>query len=451
MYAEFLSPDVVWDDSANYAEDAEQSLSVGDEAIDFAAVVLDPKSLRLEPEIFVSVDGLVDFWFYDWAPLGMDFRPDTKEPAHGVSLMAPIGPLGAESFINGTAIEDWRDRRPDWPQADEAEVVATAWTGLWSGVTGDLDQLYRDDARVQDTIAGIDVAGRDAIADLAAGAGSWEITTVAPDGVRGVYPFVRGRSGVKVLDEVVLVVAGEDEGGCEGEMVVWLVLDEGLVDEEIRYWPIERARRCFPTGDLPDGWWTDRPVPTEPARTDPLVVGGTTITVYSGTPDLNRLLAWGLGRFEAAGLAPATIASATFTLYGEFCDDMRARYRSTDEGADIGFCFDESDACPNDGCASFTALGRQLVLHELAHAWIEASIDESARQRFTDYAGLEVWTGQSVPWDERAVEHAAETITWGLMDQDMRLIQIGSPSPEQLTEGFRLLTGTDPLPKTDDF
>ncbi len=313
---------MVWDDSANYAEEAEGSPSVGDEAILFAASVLGPESLRLEPEIFISVDGLVDFFFYDWSPLGNDFRPDTKEPAHGVSLMAPIGPLGAESLVNGTAIEDWRDRRPGWPQADEAEAVATSWTQLWSGTTDDVDMLYRNDARLQDSIVGIDLAGRDAIVDFAASVGLWEITTVGPDDVRGVYPLVRGPSGAKVLEEVVLVVSGEDESGCTGEMVVWLVLDGGLVDKEIRYWPIEQARRCLPAGKLPDGWWTDRPVPTDPEAptedvetpTDPLSFGAATISVYDGTPNLNRLLAWGLGRFETAGLTPPAITSATYAL-----------------------------------------------------------------------------------------------------------------------------------------
>ncbi len=216
------------DDSANYAEEAEGFPRLGDEAINFAAWVLGPESLRLEPEIFISVDGLVDFWFYDWSPLGNSVRPDTEEPSHGVSLMAPIGPLGAELFINGTAVADWRDRRPRWPQADEAEAVATAWTGLWSGTGSDVGSLCGVDARVQDSIDGVDIAGHEAIAELvAATSGTWEITTVAPDAVRGVYPLVRGRSGVKVLEELVLVVAGEDENGCEGEMVVWLALDGG--------------------------------------------------------------------------------------------------------------------------------------------------------------------------------------------------------------------------------
>ena len=459
VYTRFLSPDVVWDDSAYYAEEAEGFPRLGDEAIEFAAWVLGPESLRLEPEIFISVDGLVEFWFYDWAPHGHDFRADTEEPAHGVSLMAPIGPLGVESFINGTAIEDWRDRRPGWAQADEAEAAAMLWTRLWSGTSDDVDSLYRDDVRLQDSIDGVDITGRDAIAELAAAAGTWEITTVDPDAVRGVYPLVRGRSGVKVLEEVVLVVSGRDESGCEGEMVVWLVLNEGLVAAETRYWPIERARRCLPAAELPIGWWTGRPVPAEPppptedldTPTDPLEVGGATITVYNGTPNLNRLLAWGLARFEAAGLTPPTIASATFTRYSEFCDDLRARYRPTEGGGDVAFCFDESDACWDENCAHFIPALRRIVLHEFAHGWIHATLDESTQQQFTDHIGLNGWNDRSMGWDERAAEHAADTIAWGLMDRHMIMFKIGLPSPEQLTESFHLLTDTDPLPKTDDF
>lgn len=54
-------------------------------------------------------------------------------------------------------------------------------------------------------------------------------------------------------------------------------------------------------------------------------------------------------------------------------------------------------------------------------------------------------------WDEQAMEHATETIVWGLMNRDIHPRQIDSLSPEQLTDGFHLLTGTDPLPRTDDF
>jgi len=245
-----------------------------------------------------------------------------------------------------------------------------------------------------------------------------------------------------------------------GEMVVWLVLREGLVAAETRYWPIDRARRCLPEDELPDGWWTDRPVPTTtvPPRTedldsetDPLVVGDDIITVYNGTANLNRLLAWGRGRFEAAGLTPPPIVSATFTLYSEYCDDIGARYRRTDGGGDLSFCFGETLVCWDENCTHFRREVRRLVLHEMAHAWIDATLDEGAKQRFADHAGLDAWNDKSVFWDERAVEHAAETLAWGLMDRDLAVIQIGSPTAEQLTDDFRLLTGIDPLIKTDDF
>jgi hypothetical protein len=461
-YARFLSPDVVYNDSGVFAEEAAAAIKTGELAIAFAGWVLGPESLRLEPQIYISVDGLVELWFYDWAPLGMDFLPDTKEPAHGVGLMAPIGPLGAEALIIGMAIEDWRDRHPGWPQAAEAEAVATSWTRVWSGTTDDIDVLYRHDARLQDSIAGIDITGRDSVADPAAASGTWEITTVAPDDVRGVYLFVRERDDTKVLEEVLLVVAGQDETGCEGEMVVWLVLDEGQVAAETRYWPIERARRCLPADELPDGWWTGRPVPPEPGPpegppedvdtpTDPLVVGDATIAVYNGTPNLNRLLAWGLDRFEIAGLSPPRISSVTFTLYSDFCDDMRARYHPTADGAELNFCFNEDHACWGEDCARFVPGSRRLVLHEYAHAWIDDTLDDNARQQYTDHVGRDAWNDSSVAWRERAVEHAADTMAWGLLDRDLIMLHIGSPSPEQLTEGFRMLTNTDPLPRTDDF
>jgi hypothetical protein len=453
---------VVWDDTALYPEDAELLPTRGREAMHRAEWALGSESLWLEGDIFVSVEGLVDFWVYDWAPLGANHLPETEEPAHGVSSLAPIGSSGAESFINGTAIEDWRDRRPDWPQADEAERLATSWTRAWSGDTGEVDALYDRDARLVDTIAGIDLTGREGIAGLVGAGGRWQITTVGADDVRGVYPLVRVRSSTKALEELVLVVAGHGESGCDGEMLVWLTLDGGLVTEETRYWPIERARRCRPAGDLPDGWWTGLAVPeptTTPestedidTRTDPVVVGDLEIAVYNGTPALNRLVAWGLGRFEAAGLTPPAIDSVTFTRYSALCDDVQGLWVPTAEGSELTLCTDEGFVCWDDTCSHFTPGTQVLILHELAHAWMHLTLDERVEQRFRDHVGLDVWNDDSVPWEQRAVEHAADTIAWGLMDRELLLLRTtGRPSREDLAAGFRILTSTDPLPRTDEF
>lgn len=461
-YQRYLSPDVVWDDCAVYAGGCGSDPTVGNEAIENAAWALGPESLRLERDVFISVDGLVDFWFYDWAPLGNDVRADTQEPAHGVSLMTPIGASGAQYFVNGRATQDWGDLRAELPEVDQGEAVATLWTRVWSGSRDDVDALYHRDARLRDTIAGVDLTGRDVIAGLARADGQWQITTVDPDNVRGVYAFILlARPGSKELTEVVIVVSGHDEIGCAGEMAVWLTLDDGLVAEEVRYWPIERARRCLPTDDLPDGWWTDRPVPdrtpptTRPFEdldtpTDPVVVGDVSIAVRNGTADLNRLVAWALGRFDAAGLTPPTITSVTFTLYSERCDDFRAYWHATPEGDELTYCFDEDLACRDDTCAGFTPAGRAAVLHELAHAWMHATLDEDVERRFADHVRLEVWDDRTVAWDRRAVEHAAETISWGLMDREVRMLMIGNPDPEHLAAGFRILTGRDPQPRTDE-
>lgn len=182
--------------------------------------------------------------------------------------------------------------------------------------------------------------------------------------------------------------------------------------------------------------------------TDPVVVGDATITIYQGTPALNRLVAWGLGRFEAAGLAPPTIASVTFTLFSNDCEDVRALYRAAPEGATLIFCFGEGLACQDDACDDFTPAGRSEMLHELAHAWMHTSLDDSIERRFLDHVGLATWNDPTTAWERRGVEHAAETIAWGLMDCDVRMLRIGNPGPEDLATGFRILTDIDPLPKT---
>lgn len=80
-----------------------------------------------------------------------------------------------------------------------------------------------------------------------------------------------------------------------------------------------------------------------------------------------------------------------------------------------------------------------------------ATLDDAVRERFVDHVGLETWNDPMVPWDRRAVEHAADTIAWGLMDREMRMLAIGDPSREELVVGFRILTDTDPLARTDEY
>ncbi len=50
-----------------------------------------------------------------------------------------------------------------------------------------------------------------------------------------------------------------------------------------------------------------------------------------------------------------------------------------------------------------------------------------------------------MPWHRRGVEHAAETIAWGLMDLALPLTRLGGPGCAQAARGFAALTGADPL------
>lgn len=102
--------------------------------------------------------------------------------------------------------------------------------------------------------------------------------------------------------------------GCGGD---------GAADEQVE---TASAMGSVPTEDL------DTP-------TAPVVLGDVSIPVYNGTPVLNRLLSWGIGRFQAAGLEPPTVASATFTQYSDFCDGAWAQARSTPAGCELSFCF----------------------------------------------------------------------------------------------------------------
>lgn len=79
------------------------------------------------------------------------------------------------------------------------------------------------------------------------------------------------------------------------------------------------------------------------------------------------------------------------------------------------------------------------VLHEFAHAWEYHNVDDTTRDALVEMHGLETWRSPDVPWDERGVEVAAETIGKGLLERAFPESQC--EEVELLDQGFRLLTG----------
>src|SRR4029079_18782097 len=92
---------------------------------------------------------------------------------------------------------------------------------------------------------------------------------------------------------------------------------------------------------------------------------------------------------------------------------------------------------------------RLTTLHELAHAWAELQLSAAERAAFLELRGLDVWYDPGVPRHERGAEHAAEVVSWGLMDEMIPIIRIYDAEPPRLSEASCLLVGRAPLCTAD--
>jgi hypothetical protein len=105
------------------------------------------------------------------------------------------------------------------------------------------------------------------------------------------------------------------------------------------------------------------------------------------------------------------------------CDGLAGQFNRDGSGLRVDFCSGNS----------FT------VLHEFAHAWEYHNVDDTTRDALVEMHGLETWRSSEVPWEERGVEVAAETIAKGLLERAFPEWQC--EELELLNRGFRLLTG----------
>ena len=126
--------------------------------------------------------------------------------------------------------------------------------------------------------------------------------------------------------------------------------------------------------------------------------------------------------FRAVGLELPGLEIHVHENY-EGCDGFAGQFNRDSSGLRIDFCSGNS----------FT------VLHEFAHAWEYHNVDDTTRDALVEMHGLEAWRSSDVPWAERGVEVAAETIARGLLERAFPEWQCGEL--ELLDQGFQLLTG----------
>ncbi|MCP3993542.1 MAG: hypothetical protein GY722_00550, partial [bacterium] len=273
--------------------------------------------------------------------------------------------------------------------------------------------------------------------------GGWsggEVITLGPGERSGRAVFVSP-------DLAVYLLAASTGDGCEGKYAVILTLDSGDIVWERRMPSLETVRACLMESAPEDGWWNDIEVPPPVSEQVTGVIAerdGTEITVFNGSPELERLLVWGLERFEMAGLVRPQVLTASFAPL-PVCAGVSGTVNDTIEsGSDLVLCTDAHRACLPDreACTEFRVGDRLGMLHELSHIWLLDNLDADTEAAFLESRGLDVWISGSVAWHERGAEQAAEILAWGLMDEAMPLVRIGDPECEEVAEAYSVLTGS---------
>ena len=90
-----------------------------------------------------------------------------------------------------------------------------------------------------------------------------------------------------------------------------------------------------------------------------------------------------------------------------------------------------------------------ITLHELAHAWAETQLTPIDQADFLRLRRLDAWSDEGLPPHEWGAEHAAEVVSWGLMDELIPIVRIYDAEPAKLTIAFELLVDQRPLWATE--
>lgn len=140
--------------------------------------------------------------------------------------------------------------------------------------------------------------------------------------------------------------------------------------------------------------------------------------------------------FTSAGFDVPTLR-AEFHSTTDACQGYRGLHVRGEDGiATIHVCAVEADA---ERQATRRA---RVLLHEMAHAWVDQNVTQEAKAVFLTLRGLDSWADGSHDWEHRGTEHAAEVVVWGLQDGDYRPhFLIANTDRDEMAAAFRVLTG----------
>lgn len=323
-----------------------------------------------------------------------------------------------------------------------AKDLTDRYLAAWSGRDNHaLSSLYAPDATLTDSLLGVRLTGREAI-------GAYGVETagarllqdlIRRDGGPGLYGFWREPDSPLVA---YLSYTGDDGTHCPGGVTAQLQIAHGHIVAERRFHDVASMRRCVNTAQLPDGWWAHAtiPPPIQDQVTATLTVAGRRVEVHNGSPGAEELVRRALTRFPAARLAAPEVAVVAFDeeIHRQQCSSERwGLTLSAGSSSRIYLCFTVAGAP--------TAFQQQLLLHELAHAWLWQNLPGTTRQDFQALLHLRTWDARDVPWGRRGIEHAADVIVWGISQPPVESDLLAGRTCTQLTQAFRLLTHVSPL------
>jgi hypothetical protein len=427
----FYADDAVFDDRPSH-----RLLTGRADIAEFALDVLGETTPFIPMALFVSADeAVVQF---EW-PLDppIDFADRLVMGRDGIELRVVSPSL--EGGL-GYAAHAW-----DFSAVD---ALVDRWVAAWAGDLP-LDQVYADDATVDDTLVRRSISGRIAL-EATVGTGRWPDLGALrveelPHG-RGRAVYLAAAADAPGSDEIRIVLVTGDTS-CPAVMMTTLGLENGLVVWERRHHEVTSTRRCVDTSTFADGWWqeVDVPSPVADRITAVIVDGADAFEVHNGSPGPDALVRWGLDRFRLAGLTPPRLGSVTFVTDAERCEGLDGWSTRSAGGERISICLHADEICADDACSTWSLEARLALLHELAHGWLSANLDDTERQAFVDFVGVSQWNDPDDAWIDRGVERAASTIGTGLVDD---FDGSGCVNPAYCNVkggGFALLTGLAPI------
>lgn len=179
-------------------------------------------------------------------------------------------------------------------------------------------------------------------------------------------------------------------------------------------------------------------LPMEPGSVDLTTTSSVPvgIAIEDASPAWTRRVEWGLARFQDAGLPlPPIVVSVHEDDDKGPCNGNSGLFRPADP-AEVHLCVTS---------AVDSAVAKRTTLHELAHAWAETKLTATEQASFVALRGLEKWADQEASRHDWGAEHAAEVVSWGLMDEAIPIIRIDDAAPAQLLVAFDELVGRAPL------